>query len=128
MIRESFDFVDFFGAESAKVAELCVRHGVDYVTIDCRLDNPIAQNARAIVCSQEFMDREYAGAEPGELLERYRRACKGLVIFTFGARSILYASAQTPRAEVPCYKVEVVDTLAAEARRPETRTLPSASS
>ena len=31
----------FFEAESTKVAELCVRHGVDYVTIDCRLDNPI---------------------------------------------------------------------------------------
>jgi sugar/nucleoside kinase (ribokinase family) len=103
----------FFGAESAQVAELCVRHGVDYVTIDCRPDSPVARNARAVICSQEFLDREYPKAEPAELLAKYRAACRGLVIFTFGARSILYASPQTAQALVPCYKVKVVDTLAA---------------
>jgi hypothetical protein len=103
----------FFGKESALVAELCVKHGRDYVTIDCKADTPIARNAKAIIVSQEFIDREYPKADPAELLAQYRAACKGLVIFTFGAKTILYCSPQVAQGEVPCYKVEVVDTLAA---------------
>lgn len=103
----------FFGKESVLAAELCIRHGVDYVTIDCGPDSAMAHGARAVIVSQEFIDREYPKADPEELLQRYRASCRGLVIFTFGARKILCTSPGTVRAEVAPYRVEVVDTLAA---------------
>jgi sugar/nucleoside kinase (ribokinase family) len=104
----------FFGKESRQVAELCVKHGKDYVTIDCHWDDFIAQQARAIVCSREFLDREYPGADRMELLAKYRAACRGLIIFTFGAQEVMYQSvgAAKPASFKP-YTVEVVDTLAA---------------
>jgi sugar/nucleoside kinase (ribokinase family) len=103
----------FFGAESARVADLCVKHEKDYVTIDCRWEEQIAQQARAVVCSQEFLYREYAGQPAETVLDRYQAACRGLVIFTFGSRPILYGSPTTARARLAPYQVAVVDTLGA---------------
>ncbi len=104
----------FFGAESARVAELCRKHHTDYVTIDCKWDDPIAQFSRAIVVSKEFIEREYPDETIEDLLAQYRLSCAGLVIFTFGSREILYAE---PGMERPLsfkpYPVAVVDTLAA---------------
>lgn len=104
----------FFGEQSALVAELCRKHQRDYVTVDCHLDDPIAQHARAIICSREFLDREYPDRDPRQLLDKYRETCKGLVIFTFGGKSILYSSPSLghPLTCTP-FDVHVVDTLAA---------------
>lgn len=104
----------FFGKESRQAAELCVKHNKDYVTIDCHAADFIAQQARAIVCSREFLDREYPGADRLQLLRQYRTACRGLIIFTFGAEEILYQSAG--QAEVTTFKpytIKVIDTLGA---------------
>ena len=104
----------FFGAESALVAEWCVKYGRDYVTIDCKRDTLIAQKARAIICSQEFLDREYAGANYVQLLAEYRANCNGLAIFTFGERDILYASpAQQRTSTFTPFRVQAIDTLGA---------------
>jgi sugar/nucleoside kinase (ribokinase family) len=104
----------FFGQESRQVAELCVQHGKDYVTIDCHWDDFIAQHARAIVCSREFLDREYPGADRMELLAKYHAVCQGLIIFTSGADEIVYWSTnQANHAIFKPYTVEVVDSLAA---------------
>ena len=104
----------FFGATSQHVAELCVQHGTDYVTLDARWDDTLAQNARAIACSKEFLENAYPGADYGDLLEQYRRTCSGLVIFTFGSKEMLYASPEMKhRASLPTYPVTVQDTLAA---------------
>ena len=104
----------FFGAASRQVAALCRKHNTNYVTIDCKWDDPIAQHARAIVVSQEFIEREYPGEDVAQLLDRYHKSCAGLVIFTFGSREILYIE---PGMERPLsfkpYLVDVVDTLAA---------------
>ncbi len=104
----------FFGAESEQAAELCRRLGVDYVTLDCHWETAVAQHARVLVCSREFLDREYPGADYGELLERYRAHCAGLVIFTFGSQALRYVSPgdATPRSVAP-FTVPVVDTLGA---------------
>ena len=80
----------FFGATSQRVAELCVQHGTDYVTLDARWDDALAQNARAIACSKEFLESAYPGADYAALLDQYRRTCRGLVIFTFGSKEMLY--------------------------------------
>lgn len=103
----------FFRETSAQVAALCVKHRTDYVTIDCHWKSEIAQQARALVCSQEFLEREYPDWKIERLLAQYRSVCRGLVIFTFGSREILFASpGEEPAAFIP-YKIEVVDTLAA---------------
>lgn len=103
----------FFGSESQDVARLCQKHHKDYVTIDSRFDTVIAKGARAIICSKEFFDREYAGIEPQELLKQYQSNCAGLIIFTFGSNTVLFASAKTPAQSFQPYKIKVVDTLAA---------------
>ena len=103
----------FFGDESQDVARLCQKHHKDYVTIDNRFDSVIAKGARAIVCSQEFLDREYPGVEYQALLKQYQSNCSGLIIFTFGGRPVLFASSKTPIQSFQPYSIEVVDTLAA---------------
>jgi sugar/nucleoside kinase (ribokinase family) len=103
----------FFGSESEEVARLCLKHRKDYVTIDCRFDSIIAKGARAIVCSREFLDREYPGVEYETLLQQYQSNCSGLIIFTFGSSTVLFASAKTSAQSFQPYKIKVVDTLAA---------------
>ncbi len=104
----------FFGATSRRVAELCQQHHTDYVTIDCHWDDPIAQHARSVICSREFLDREYPGVDYRQTFQRYLETCRGLIIFTFGGREVIY---QTPGQAGPNtftpYAVDVVDTLAA---------------
>jgi len=103
----------FFGSESEEVARLCQKHHTDYVTIDSRFDTIIAKGARAIICSREFLDREYPGVEYPALLRQYQSNCSGLVIFTFGSRPVLFASAGSSIQTFQPYAITVVDTLAA---------------
>ncbi len=104
----------FFDATSQCVAELCVQHGIDYVTLDARWDDPLAQHARAIACSKEFLQSAYPGADYAALLKQYRHTCRGLVIFTFGGGDMLYISPEMTRASTLApYPVKVADTLAA---------------
>jgi len=103
----------FFGDESEEVARLCQKHHTDYVTIDSRFDTVIAKGARAIICSCEFLDREYPGVKYETLFKQYQSNCAGLIIFTFGGSSVLFASAKTPVQSFKPYKIKVVDTLAA---------------
>jgi sugar/nucleoside kinase (ribokinase family) len=104
----------FFGEQSALVAKLCRKHYRDYVTIDCHWDDMIARHARAIICSREFLDREYPQSNYEQLLDRYRETCEGLVIFTFGSKDILYSSPSLGhRLTFTPFKINVVDTLAA---------------
>jgi len=103
----------FFGTESQEVARLCLKHHKDYVTIDSRFDTVIAKGARAIVCSREFLDREYPSVEYQALLKQYQSNCSGLIIFTFGSRPVLFASARKAIETFQPYAITVVDTLAA---------------
>lgn len=104
----------FFGEQSARVAELCQKHHRDYVTIDCHWDSPFARHARAIICSREFLEREYPQSDYGQLLGKYRETCRGLVIFTFGSKDILYSSPSLGHwLTFTPFNVRVVDTLAA---------------
>jgi sugar/nucleoside kinase (ribokinase family) len=103
----------FFGAESEEVARLCKKHHIDYVTIDSHLDTVISKGARAIVCSQEFLDREYPGAEYTELFKQYLSNCPGLIIFTFGDKPVLYGSAKTVIQTFQPFSINAVDTLGA---------------
>ena len=103
----------FFPGASTRVAELCAKHGVDYVTIDCKWDTELAQNARVLVCSKEFIQNNYAEADPAWLFEQYRQMCGGLLIFTFGSEGLWYGSLKGRRKIIGAYPVPVIDTLAA---------------
>jgi sugar/nucleoside kinase (ribokinase family) len=103
----------FFRGASTRAAELCQKYQKGYVTIDWKWDDPIARNARAIVISKEFLDRDYPGADYAELYRQYCRACQGLVIFTWGGKELWYtAPGGSPKTFSP-FSVNVVDTLAA---------------
>lgn len=104
----------FFGKESLLAAQLCRKYKKDYITIDCRWDNLIAQHSRVIVCSQEFLDREYPGSDYKKLLDKYRDVCQELIIFTFGSKDILYFSPKKGhQLTFTPFAVKVLDTLGA---------------
>ena len=103
----------FFPGASVRVAELCRKHGIDYVTIDCKWDTDLAQEARVLICSKEFIQNNYAGADPAWLFEQYRQMCGGLLIFTFGSDGLWYGTPKVRRKTVGAYAVPVADTLAA---------------
>lgn len=103
----------FFPGTSARVAQLCAKHGVDYVTIDCKWNTDLAQNARVLVCSKEFIQNNYPEADPAWLFEQYRQMCGGLLIFTFGSEGLWYGSSKGRRKIIGAYPVTVTDTLAA---------------
>jgi len=103
----------FFPEASALAAQMCQYHATDYVTIDTKWDHPMAQNARALVCSHEFIENTYPGADSVRLFDQYRQFCRGLLIFTFGGQELWFTSPGQPVSSFPAYKVPVVDTLAA---------------
>jgi sugar/nucleoside kinase (ribokinase family) len=103
----------FFPETSQLAAQMCQYHATDYVTIDTKWDLPMAQNARALVCSREFLENNYPGADIAQLFNQYRQVCRGLLIFTFGGKELWFTSPGQPVSTLPAYKVPVVDTLAA---------------
>jgi len=104
----------FFREESNLVAELCIKHKKKYVTIDHKWNTLIAQMAHVIICSQEFLDREYPDQDYKTLIEQYRSSCEGMVVFTFGADDILYITPKNKNIETfKPFRVSVVDTLGA---------------
>ena len=72
----------FFRDESELVAKYCVENGKKYVTIDFTYDSYITKNTELIVCSKEFLDREFKIYDKEELMNNYINVCNGLVIFT----------------------------------------------
>lgn len=103
----------FFPRTSAHVAKLCRQYQKDYVTIDCKWDSPLAQDACVLVCSKEFIQNNYPEADPAWLFEQYRLMCGGLLIFTLGNQGLWYGGPRLRRQTLKAYDVPVVDTLAA---------------
>jgi len=103
----------FFKKESEAVARLCVKHAVPYVTIDCAPESFMAENAVGLVISNEYIQNYHAGEDVEALLRRYTSRAKGLVVFTFGGRAILFARGSSAIGHFAPYKVKVVSTLGA---------------
>lgn len=102
----------FFGEESAQTAEYCLAEHKKYVTIDCPPDNLLHQNAAATVISNEYLKNQFPNADISAFMKEYTESSKGLTIFTFGAREILYGRKGRMERIIP-YKVEVKSTLGA---------------
>lgn len=103
----------FFGEESIKAARLCHESGKPFVTIDCAYDSVMHQLSSVNVVSNEFMGTAYKEEKREILFEKYTSHTDGLVIFTLGAKEIMYGrKGQAPHFFKP-YQVEVVSTLGA---------------
>jgi len=103
----------WFGPEGVLAARLCVQHGKPYVTLDSPYDDFIAQNAAAIVISQELRDQAYADRDMVEVFGKYLETCAGLVIFTFGSSELWYARRGGERVTARPYAIEPLDTTGA---------------
>jgi sugar/nucleoside kinase (ribokinase family) len=103
----------FFGDESERVAVCCAEIGRSYVTIDCPPDSRLHRGAAATVVSNEYLRSHFPGADARELLRRYTGESRGLVIFTYGSREILFARENGGIGSVQPNQVTVKSTLGA---------------
>lgn len=103
----------FFGEESKSVAEYCEKVNKKYVTIDCPYDGDMLRNAAAVVISNEYMRNQYPGVNIDDLFKKYTDSARGLVIFTFGSREILYGRRGGSLNRLEPYRIEVKSTLGA---------------
>lgn len=95
------------GAQLA--AELCVKHQVPYVTIDCKHDSYLAQHCNIAVISEEFLLGEYAELDAESVLQEYMKNGDGLYIFTFGANTVMYGKKGIIKRFQP-FHVKVIST------------------
>lgn len=80
----------FFEEESLKTAELCVKHGKPYVTIDCPHDSYLHAHSAVNVVSKECMGSHYPGMSGEEAFKLLQDTTDGLTIITQGAKDMLY--------------------------------------
>lgn len=103
----------FFMEESEKAAEYCAKIGKRYVTIDCPPESVIHKNSSATVISNEYITNNFPDENMEVLFRRYTDSSRGLVIFTFGGRDILYGRDGGEINHMLPYKVDVKSTLGA---------------
>jgi len=105
----------WFGDKTNKVVSICKDHNIPYVVIDCAYDSYAHKYSGVNVISNEFLSMNYPDADRDELFKKYIENSNGLVIFTLGARDILYGRKgqdDLPKHFKP-YHVKVVSTLGA---------------
>ena len=103
----------YFRDESLQAAEICIRRGIPYVTIDCRHDSFLHQHSAVNVISHECTDSEYPGLAPEKVMDLMIRETKGLTILTQGGGEMLYGRAGEPIHRMKPFPVEVRSTLGA---------------
>ena len=103
----------YFQEQSQRAAELCVKHGKPYVTIDCNYDSYIHQNSAISVISGEGIQNNYPEKTREELFPLFQEGSNGLTIITNGGKDLFYArKGEKIKTFTPC-KVNVVSTLGA---------------
>ena len=103
----------FFGEESLLAMEICLRHGIPYVTIDSPHDSPLHQHAAVNVVSRECTAQHYAGLEPEAVMDRMLETAEGLTILTQGGGDMLYGRKGEVIHRMKPFSVEVKSTLGA---------------
>ncbi len=103
----------FFGEESLLAMEICLRHGIPYVTIDSPHDSPLHQHAAVNVVSRECTAQHYAGLEPEAVMERMLETAEGLTILTQGSGDMLYGRKGEAIHRMKPFSIEVKSTLGA---------------
>lgn len=103
----------FFGDESRAAAELCVKHGKPYVTIDCKHDTYLHQHATINIVSKECLGADYRDMSKEEAMEILKENAEGLTIITTGSNDMLYARKGEQTKRMNTFKVDVKSTLGA---------------
>ena len=103
----------FFRAESDLAAQLCVKHGVPYVTIDAPHDTYLHQHSAVNVVSGECLHNHYQGMDKLEVMKLLQETAKGLVIITSGGGEMLYGRKGQEIKRMKPFQVEVRSTLGA---------------
>jgi sulfofructose kinase len=80
---------------------------------NCACDHILATQAEVVIISGEFHDREYPRADLTELFTDYQQQARGLVVFTVGGESVLYARKGEPVNNFQPYPVQVIDSAGA---------------
>ncbi|MCR5619893.1 MAG: carbohydrate kinase family protein [Lachnospiraceae bacterium] len=102
----------FFGEETQRAAEICIKKGIPYVTIDSKHDSFLHKNAAINVVSKECTEN-YEGMGAEEIMKLMQAESKGLTIITQGGGDMLYArKGEEIHRMKPC-RVEVRSTLGA---------------
>ena len=97
-----------------KTAELCVKHGKTYVTIDCKHDSYVHQHSAINVVSRESIKSYlYPDMSMEEIYEKLTGTTDGLVIITSGGNDMLYGRKGQPMKRMKPFSVEVKSTLGA---------------
>ena len=103
----------FFRDESLLAADICVRHGIPYVTIDCPHDSPLHRHAAVNVVSGECTAQHYANMSPEDVMSLMKETSGGLTILTRGGDEMLFGRrGEAIRRKKP-FAVEVRSTLGA---------------
>ena len=103
----------YFREESLLAAELCSRHGVPFVTIDCPHDSPLHRMAAVNVVSRECTSAYYADMAPEAVMELMQRETEGLTVLTQGGGDMLYGRKGEPVHRMKPFPVTVRSTLGA---------------
>ena len=103
----------YFREESLLAAELCKRHAIPYVTIDCPHDSPLHHNAAVNVISKECTGQHYPKLLPEEVMERMMETASGLTILTQGSGDMLYGRKGEAVHRMKPFSVKVRSTLGA---------------
>ncbi|MBR2796890.1 MAG: carbohydrate kinase family protein [Clostridia bacterium] len=103
----------YFGDESLLAAELCLKHGIPYVTIDSPHDSPLHRRAAVNVVSKECTSEHYADMAPEDMMALMQQNTDGLTILTQGGGDMLYGRKGEVTHRMKPFDVEVRSTLGA---------------
>ena len=103
----------FFRAESDKVAEICIKLGIPYVTIDSPHDSFLHQHAAVNVVSGECLSQHYQGMDKDDVMAMLQETAQGLVIITSGGGEMRYGRKGEAIKRMKPFPVEVRSTLGA---------------
>ena len=103
----------YFREETHLAAEMCMRLGVPYVTIDSRHDSFLHRHAAIDVISHECTDGEYPGLSPEEVMALMVAESDGLTILTQGGGDMLYGRKGGAIRRMKPFPVAVRSTLGA---------------
>jgi sugar/nucleoside kinase (ribokinase family) len=103
----------FFGASSDRAAQWCSDASIPYVTVDTPPDSAIAEHAAVVVVSEEFAARSFESSDPETVIATFTRRCRGLIILTRGAKTLLYSRDGDAVSDFNPFRVEARDTTGA---------------
>lgn len=103
----------WFESCTNKVAKVCKEHNIPYVTIDCQYDSESHIHSSINILSNEFLSVNYKDKDRNELFQEYINHTDGLVIFTLGAKEIIYGRKGEAQKILIPFSVPVISTLGA---------------